>query len=257
MTTYTTRKGVGIRPPGAFTLTLLPARISRRTSFSRHYALGEAGVVSVKGRSRKGSMTGTSVGWKCRTLRVATVRPCSKAVAAMSKSALSWPRVWDRRPQRRAEATSTERMWSPYSVSTLSNQAAQGACKRRIAVLLAGYPPLHLPHRHHAQVEVRRPLGAHPCQEVGVAFPFPQRRQHVGIEKKHQTSTARKGNGNRSNSSSSCGMASIRSANNGACACSRCRKRSYSSTASTTTAGLPRRVTRCGARRPGRPQRRR
>ena len=36
-------------------------------------------------------------------------------------------------------------------------------------------------------------------QEVGVAFPFPQPRQHVGIEKKHQTSAARRGNGNRSN----------------------------------------------------------
>ena len=40
---------------------------------------------------RKGSMTGTPAGSKCRTLRVTTVRPRSSAVAAMSKSALSWP----------------------------------------------------------------------------------------------------------------------------------------------------------------------
>ena len=30
-------------------------------------------------------------------------------------------------------------------------------------------------------------------QELGVAFPFPQPRQHVGIEKKHQTSARPKG----------------------------------------------------------------
>ena len=126
-------------------------------------------MVSVIGRSRKGSMTGTPAGWKCRTLRVATVRPCSKAVAAISKSALSWPRVWDRRPQRRAEATSTGKNVVAVQRQHAVQPGGQGACKRRIVVLLAGYAPLHLPHRHHAQVEVRRPLGAHPCQEFAVA----------------------------------------------------------------------------------------
>ena len=37
----------------------------------------------------KGLNTGTSAGSKCRTLRVTTVSPCSSAVAAMSRSALS------------------------------------------------------------------------------------------------------------------------------------------------------------------------
>ena len=45
-------------------------------------------------------------GSECRTLRVTTVRPCSSAVAAMSRSALSWPRRPDRRPHRRAAGKS-------------------------------------------------------------------------------------------------------------------------------------------------------
>ena len=57
------------------------------------------------GESRKGSKTGTCAGRKYRTLPVAAVRPCSNVVAAMSKSALPWPRASDKQPQRRTVAT--------------------------------------------------------------------------------------------------------------------------------------------------------
>ena len=42
------------------------------------------------------------MGWKWQVLRVTTVRPCWRAVAAMRRSASLWPRVAERRPQRRA-----------------------------------------------------------------------------------------------------------------------------------------------------------
>ena len=71
----------------------------------------------------EGSRTGTPAGSKWRTLRVTTVRPCSSAVAAMSRSPLSWPRRPDRRPHRRAADKSTARMRSPYRASNRSNQA--------------------------------------------------------------------------------------------------------------------------------------
>lgn len=51
--------------------------------------------------------------------------------------------------------------------------------------------------------------------------------------------------GRHSNSWSSCGMASKSSASVGALACSRLRRYSYSSAASTTTASCPRHATNC------------
>ena len=65
---------------------------------------------------------GTPVGWKCRTLRVTTVSPCSSAVAAMRRSAPSCPWVADNRPHLRAVAVSTDSIRSLYQVSTRSSQ---------------------------------------------------------------------------------------------------------------------------------------
>ena len=76
-------------------------------------------------RGANGSSTGTPVGSKCRTVRVTTVRPCSIAVAAISRSVPSWPRVPHKRPQRRAVDASTERTRSPYSDRTVSSHAAR------------------------------------------------------------------------------------------------------------------------------------
>ena len=71
-----------------------------------------------------GSSTGTPVGSKCRTLRVTTVKPCSSAVAAISRSAPSWRRAPESRPHRLAVNKSTARIRSPYNASTPSNHAA-------------------------------------------------------------------------------------------------------------------------------------
>lgn len=52
----------------------------------------------------------TPLGLKCRRLRVATIRPCSSAVAAISRSAPSCPKSADSRPQRLAIAAVIGRM---------------------------------------------------------------------------------------------------------------------------------------------------
>src|SRR5260370_32096925 len=54
------------------------------------------------GRRLNGSRTATRVGSKSDTLCVTTVSPCSSAVAAIIRSALSLPRAVLRAPQRRA-----------------------------------------------------------------------------------------------------------------------------------------------------------
>ena len=77
----------------------------------------------------KGLNIGTPIGSKCRTFRVTTVRPCSSAVAAMSRSAPSFPRVADNCPHLRAVAVSTESIRSLYQASTRSSHRASSWAK--------------------------------------------------------------------------------------------------------------------------------
>ena len=65
------------------------------------------------GRRLNGSRTATPEGSKSDTLRVTTVSPCSSAVAAIMRSALSLPRAALRAPQRRAVRRSNGTTRSP------------------------------------------------------------------------------------------------------------------------------------------------
>ena len=105
-------------PPGALAVPL--QAVGPRPRVRRGLAPVEQVRCRLVAAVADGSRTGTPAGSKCRTLRVTTVRPCSSAVAAMSRSALSWPRRPDRRPHRRAAGKSTARIRSPYSPSKLS-----------------------------------------------------------------------------------------------------------------------------------------
>ena len=194
-------------------------------------------------REENGFMARTPVGSKCRTFPVATVRPCSRAVAAIRRDTPVADGIGKTSPTPRHGQFCGQ---DPIAVE--GQNAVQPGCKRaclrRIAALLPGDTPLNLAYGNHAEVEIRRPLTDYPLDEVGAAFRFAQRRDNIRVDQVHQRSIERGSNGSLSNSPSSCGIASGSSARLGACARSRCRRRSYSSTETTTTAGLPRRVTR-------------
>ena len=97
------------------------------------HVLGRSGACFIARDRRlahsKGFSVGTPVGSKWRTLRVTTVRPCSRAVAAINRSAPSCPRVADNCPHLRAVAASTIRIRSLYQASTRSNQRASSPAK--------------------------------------------------------------------------------------------------------------------------------
>ena len=173
-------------------------------------------------RGTNGFSTGTPVGSKCRTLRVTTVSPCSSAVAAISRSAPSWPRAPERRPHRRAvdridgenpfpvqheHAVQPKR---PIHGQTPDHGAAGGrfrARSRRWTPRSSTGPSSSEPKPHRTTSGLRSRLRSADNTSVSIR----------NIRK----STGREGKESRSNSSSSCGIASSRSANEGAFAFSR------------------------------------
>ena len=72
------------------------------------------------------------------------------------------------------------------------------------------------------------------------------RNWHIRIKQEHHKSSGRAEIDSRSNSPSSCGICTSNSPRLGPAALSARHSRSYSSAACTTTAGCPRRITRCG-----------
>ena len=96
---------------------------------------------------------------------------------------------------------------------------------------------------YNAQVEVRCPLRFHPTHYTGIPFAPTEGRNHVCVKEKRHRSCGLLGRDRRSNSRSSCGISNSSSPRVGALDFSKRRSRAYSSAASTTTAGCPRRVT--------------
>ena len=153
-----------------------------------------------------GFRTGTPVGSKWRTLRVTTVKPCSSAVAAMSRSALSWPRVADNRPHRRAVAVSTDRILSLYQASTRSSQRANSRAKDGSRCCCCVMPRSISP-----TVTTQMYMSDVRCASTqrtasGIPVTPSERRQHIGVKEKHQRSSGRAGMDSRGNSWSSCGI---------------------------------------------------
>ena len=55
----------------------------------------------------------------------------------------------------------------------------------RVTALLAYNTAFYLTDRHYAQVQIRAPLLLDPTRDLGVALPFPQRRQNIGVDEEH------------------------------------------------------------------------
>ena len=113
----------------------------------------------------------------------------------------------------------------------------------RVASTLLSDTLFNLSHRYNAQVEVRCPLRLHPTDYTGVPLAPSEGGNHVCVEEKRHRSCGLLGRDRRSNSRSSWGISKSSSPRVGALDFSKRQSRAYSSAASTTTAGCPRRVT--------------
>lgn len=92
--------------------------LAYRRSEPKHHAIG------LVDQRENGFITLTPVGAKSLTFRVTTVSPAVSAVAAIDRSAPSWPIRADSTPHRRAAPGETGRILSAYSRMRLSSHVA-------------------------------------------------------------------------------------------------------------------------------------
>ena len=215
------------------------------------HVLGRAGACFIASDRRLAHSKGFSVG-DSRRLEVAGIagndcqavfqrRSCNQQVCAVVPKSRRQPspsprrsRIHDKNPV----AVPGQHPVQPES---------QFTGERWIAWLLLRNATLYLPHGDNAYVQISCALGLHPTDSLRIPFTPAERRQHVGVQEKHHRSNGRAVIDSRLNSWSSCGISRSSSPRVGASDLSRRQSRSYSSAASTTTAGCPRRVTRCGS----------
>src|SRR6516225_1879089 len=148
-------------------------------------------------------------------------------------------------------STSDPRVDRENAVATGFDSALEPRAERlgksRVLNLLSKNTSFDLADRDGGKKQRIDSLVAQPSHDAGMPLPLTQLGQHNRIDQVHQNPTFRGLTRLRSNEPSSRGMSRMWSAKFGASAVSRWVRRRYSATESTTTAGLPRLVTVCGA----------
>lgn len=150
-------------------------------------------------------MTPTPNSAKWRAFRVATCKPRTSSVAAMSKSAPSLRR-------HAAPATRNGRRDGQDAISIETQQVLQPAskqgCKCRIITAFVLDAALDFTQAEHAQKQFAVTKTSQPVHDLGGGLLFAQFRNNDGIEQDHVKSTLRGVSGKRSNVSSFFGTAS-------------------------------------------------
>ena len=135
---------------------------------------------------------GAPVGWKWRVLRVTTVRPCWRAVAAMRRSA---PLVAEGGGEAAPAAGGGD-----VDAEQAVGKAGEGALHPRgqlageVGILghLPGNAPFDLRNGDDAEVYVRGPLVPQPGCRRGVTVGTAEGRNDVGVEQVHHQATSRR-----------------------------------------------------------------